>query len=98
MSLIDKFSMNLLNNDKKKSEENKNNILNVKYINRTGFANIINDLCDMGYNKESLSCLLENYKFNSVEEAINLISYNRIKKCYNHKFCKSKKKKHMWNI
>ena len=44
MSLIDKFSMNLLNNDKKKSEENKNNILNVKYINRTGFANIINDL------------------------------------------------------
>ena len=92
MSLIDKFSMNLLNNDKKKSEENKNNILNVKYINRTGFANIINDLCDMGYNKESLSCLLENYKFNSVEEAINLISYNRIKKCYNHKFCKSNKK------
>ena len=90
MSLIDKFTPRILNGEKDKLKDNIS-LLNVKYINRTGFANVINDLCEMGYDIDSLSLLLENHKFNTVDEAINLFSINPLTKKYNHKFYKLKK-------
>ena len=90
MSLIDKFTPRILNNENDDSKDN-NSLLNLKYINRTGFANVISDLCEMGYDIDSLSLLLENHKFNTVDEAINLFSINPLTKKYNHKFYKLKK-------
>ena len=90
MSLIDKFTPRILNGEKDKLKDNIS-LLNVKYINRTGFANVISDLCEMGYDIDSLSLLLENHKFNTVDEAINLFSINPLTKKYNHKFYKLKK-------
>ena len=90
MSLVDKFTPRILNNENDDSKDN-NSLLNLKYINRTGFANVISDLCEMGYDIDSLSLLLENHKFNTVDEAINLFSINPLTKKYNHKFYKLKK-------
>ena len=90
MSLIDKFTPRILNDEKDKLKDN-NLLLNVKYINRTGFANVINDLCEMGYDIDSLSFLIEKHKFNNVDEAINLLSINPLTKKYNHNFYKLKK-------
>ena len=90
MSLIDKFTPRILNNENDDSKDN-NSLLNLKYINRTGFANVISDLCEMGYDIDSLSLLLENHKFSTVDEAINLFSINPLTKKYNHKFYKLKK-------
>ena len=86
MSLLDKFSPGILQGKEEEENENKIDLLNIKYIQRTGFANVINDLCEMGYNIDSLSYLLENYKFTTVEEAINLLSMNENTLKYNHKF------------
>ncbi len=90
MSLIDKFTPRILNDEKDKLKDN-NLLLNVKYINRTGFANVINDLCEMGYDIDSLSFLIEKHKFNNVDEAITLLSINPLTKKYNHNFYKLKK-------
>ena len=46
MSLIDKFTPRILNNENDDSKDN-NSLLNLKYINRTGFANVISDLCEV---------------------------------------------------
>ena len=70
MSIFDKFSPGILQGEEEEENENKIDLLNIKYIQRTGFANVINDLCEMGYNIDSLSYLLENYKFTTVEEAV----------------------------
>jgi hypothetical protein len=90
MSLIDKFTPRILNGEKDKLKDNIS-LLNVKYINRTGFANVINDLCEMGYDIDSLSFLIEKHKFNNVDEAITLLSINPLTKKYNHNFYKLKK-------
>ena len=92
MSFIDEFSPSIFHKNEKNNTENNDNLLNIKYINRTSFANVINDLCEMGYSINSISYLLENYKFSNVDEAINLFSKNKLTNKYNHKFYHLKRK------
>ena len=92
MSIIDEFSPSIFHRNDKNDIENHDNLLNIKYINRTSFANVINDLCEMGYDINSISYLLEEYKFSNVDEAINLFSKNKITNKYNHKFYPLKRK------
>ena len=92
MSIIDEFSPSIFHRNDKNDIENHDNLLNIKYINRTSFANVINDLCEMGYDINSISYLLEEYKFSNVDEAINFFSKNKITNKYNHKFYPLKRK------
>ena len=62
MSIIDEFSPSIFHRNDKNDIENHDNLLNIKYINRTSFANVINDLCEMGYdiNKKNNINILNN--------------------------------------